>query len=202
MAHVLLAAKLGARDGILPERFRAEDLQPKLSAGTFPRKGSKMGKRRVGTLLLSGITITVAALFTLSTTAASATTTTTSVPSHATAPSAAEATSGCVTETFTTADEPYYEACVNDAQILLNDLWYYQQAHPGIYLGANRLLTVDGSYGPNTAADVGYFQVAVGDKVDEKLGPQTWYSLCREDWLFGYTGTYWHDAGCGTESGL
>ena len=159
-----------------------------------------MPKRRIRILTIIGTTIVAAALATLSTTAASAVTTA-SVSGHAAAPQAADA-SGCVTETFTEADEPYYEPCVADAQILLNDLWYYQQAHPGIYLGANRLLTVDGSYGSNTALDVGYFQVAVGDMVDEKLGPQTWASLCREDWLFGYTGTYWHDAGCATEPGL
>jgi hypothetical protein len=54
-----------------------------------------------------------------------------------------------VSETFTIADEPYYEACVADAQILLNDIYYFQE-NTGIYNGVTYLLTVDGSYGPDT----------------------------------------------------
>jgi peptidoglycan hydrolase-like protein with peptidoglycan-binding domain len=156
-----------------------------------------MGKRNVGTLAVTGITIAVAALFTVSTTAASAATTAASAPSHVTAPSAAEAPSGCVTETFTTADEPYYEACVADEQILLNDL-YYQ--NPGGFV--EYALTVDGSYGPLTAGDVTYFQEATNIEVDGRTGPQTWNQLCETTNGNGFHGTYWHDAGCATEPGL
>jgi peptidoglycan hydrolase-like protein with peptidoglycan-binding domain len=160
-----------------------------------------MGKRRIGIVALTGITIAVAALLTLSTTAASAATARASAPAHVSAPSAAEAASGCVTETFTIADEPYYEACVADAQILLNDIYYFQEK-TGIYNGVTYLLTVDGSYGPDTMNDVKNFQGFWGDKVDGELGPMTWDTLCSTDYNLGYRGTYWHDAGCGTEPGL
>lgn len=164
-----------------------------------------MLERRIRTLAVTGITIAGAALATLGTTAASAATTTASASGNVTAARAAQAAadpSGCVTETFTEADEPIYLPCVADAQILLNDIWYYQQAHPKVYLGAGQLLTVDGSYGPHTALDVGSFQSRQKLTIDEKLGPQTWNQLCHVDWGLGYTGTYWHDAGCATEPGL
>jgi peptidoglycan hydrolase-like protein with peptidoglycan-binding domain len=149
---------------------------------------------RIGTLAVTGITIVAAALLTLSTTAASAATTTTSAPGHATAPSAAEA-SGCVTETFTIADEPYYEACVADAQILFNDLQTVWATY-GINQGVTVRLTVDGSYGPATQGVVSSFQAFWGLSRDGKLGPMTWAQLCEITWLQGYHGTYWHDAGC------
>ncbi len=164
-----------------------------------------MFKGRIGTHVVTGITmVAAAALATLSTTAASAATATVSAPGHVTAPRAAGAAadpSGCVTEDFSIADEPYYEACVADEQILLNDIFYYQQDY-GVYLGADQLLTVDGSYGPDTTNDVESFQTFWKDKVDGITGPQTWDSLCSEDYNIGYHGTYWHDAGCGTEPGL
>jgi len=160
-----------------------------------------MLNRKVRTLAVTGITVVAATLITLSTTAASAATTTASAPGHVTAPRAAQAAaapSGCVTETFTTADEPYYEACVADAQILFNDLYNTEQSK-GVNLGVGQLLTVDGSYGPLTANVVGSFQVRWALTFDHELGPQTWRQLCSVDQSWGYTGTYWHDAGCATE---
>lgn len=161
-----------------------------------------MLKRGITSLAVTGITIVAAAV---GATAASAATTTASATGHVTAPRAAQAavdTSGCVTETFTKADEPYDISCVADAQILLNDIWYYQRAHPKVYLGAGQLLKVDGSYGPHTALDVGSFQFRQKLTDDEKLGPLTWKQLCTVDWGLGYRGTYWHRAGCATEPGL
>ena len=82
-----------------------------------------MLKRGIRTLAVTSITIMAAALVTLSTTAtASAPTTTASVPSHVTAPRAAEAT-GCVTQTFGIWDENTYERCMRDQQVLFNDIW-------------------------------------------------------------------------------
>jgi peptidoglycan hydrolase-like protein with peptidoglycan-binding domain len=164
-----------------------------------------MLKRRIRTLAVTGVTMGAAALIALSTTAASAATTTASASGHATAPRAAQAAadaSGCVTATFTEADQNTREPCVADAQILLNDIWDYEQAHPTVYLGAGQLLTVDGSYGPHTALDVGSFQFRQKITDDEKLGPQTWNQLCHVDWGLGYRGVYWHDVGCATEPGL
>ncbi len=164
-----------------------------------------MFKGRIGTLAVTGITmVAAAALVSLSATAASAATATASASGHGTAPRAADAAadpSGCVTEDFSIADEPYYEACVADEQILLNDIFYYEQDY-GVYDGANQLLTVDGSYGPHTTNDVEGFQSWWGDTVDGITGPQTWDTLCTVDYNLGYHGTYWHDAGCGTEPGL
>jgi hypothetical protein len=160
-----------------------------------------MLERRIRTLAVTGIMTVAAALVTLGTTAASAAPTTASTPAHVTAPRAAEATSGCVTETFTEADEPYYEQCVADEQILLNDIWYSQE-NTEIYLGVIELLTVDGSYGPDTTSDVEAFQGFYGDEVDGKTGPMTWGTLCSSDYYLGYHGTYWNDAGCATEPGL
>jgi peptidoglycan hydrolase-like protein with peptidoglycan-binding domain len=169
-----------------------------------------MLKRRIRTLAIAGAMIVAAALVTLSTTGASAATMTASAPGHVSAPRAAQAAaepSGCVTRNFTTADEHFYEPCVADAQILFNDLWYYEEQHPNhehrLYLGVNQLLTVDGSYGPHTASVVGFFQASWPPlKSDHELGPKTWHQLCYVAWLHGYRGVYWHDAGCGTEPGL
>jgi peptidoglycan hydrolase-like protein with peptidoglycan-binding domain len=169
-----------------------------------------MLKRRIGTLAVTGTTIVAAALVTLGTTGASAATTTASAPGHVTAARAAQAAadpSGCVTENFTNADQPFYEPCVADAQVLFNDLWYYEEQHPNhenpLYLGVNQLLTVDGSYGPHTTSVVGFFQASWPPlKVDYELGPKTWHQLCSVAWLHGYRGVYWHDAGCATEPGL
>jgi peptidoglycan hydrolase-like protein with peptidoglycan-binding domain len=154
-----------------------------------------MLNRKVRTLAVAGIMVVAATLVALSTTAASAATTPASAPRVA---QVAADPSGCVTETFTTADEPYYEACVADAQILFNDLWHTEQTE-GVNLGVGQLLTVDGSYGPDTANVVGSFQVRWALAYDHELGPQTWGQLCSVDQAWGYTGTYWHDAGCATE---
>jgi hypothetical protein len=169
-----------------------------------------MLKRRIRTLAVTGITIVAAGLVTLGTTAASAATMTASAPAHVTASrtaQAAAAPSGCVTENFSTADERFDVACVADAQVLFNDLWYYEEQHPNhehpLYLGVNQLLATDGSYGPDTASVVGFFQASWPPlKVDHILGPHTWHQLCSVAWLHGYRGVYWHDAGCATEPGL
>ena len=169
-----------------------------------------MLKRRIRTLAVTGSMLTAAALVALGTTGASAATTTVAAPAHVTALRAAHAAadpSGCVMDNFTTADEPFYEPCVADAQILFNDLWYYEEQHPNhehpLYLGVNQLLAVDGSYGPDTAGVVGFFQASWPPLVvDHELGQHTWHQLCYVTWLHGYRGTYWHDAGCATEPGL
>jgi len=160
-----------------------------------------MLKQRIRTLAVTGIMTVAAALVTLTTTAAAAAPATASTPAHVTAPRAAEAPSGCVTEVFTEADEPYYEQCVADEQILLNDIWETQEKTE-IYLGVIEQLTVDGSYGPDTTSDVEAFQGFYGDGVDGETGPMTWGTLCSVDYNLGYHGTYWNDAGCATEPGL
>lgn len=158
-----------------------------------------MRKRRILTLAITGTAVaTVAALVTLGTTGASTTTTTSA---HLTA-KAAVAPSGCVTEIFTEYDEPDSLSCVQDAQILLNDLWYYQTDHPGVYLGTDQLLTVDGAYGPDTASDVGSFQAQWKLSLDHELGPKTWADLCYVDALHGYDGVYYRAAGCPSVFGL
>jgi peptidoglycan hydrolase-like protein with peptidoglycan-binding domain len=106
------------------------------------------------------------------------------------APSASAA-SGCVTETFGQSNT--YQQCVGDEQILLNDLWY-----AGDTGAVNQLLTVDGYYGSHTVSDVRSFQTAYLLTVDGVTGPQTWSKLCQIDRLYGFTGAYWHDAGCAT----
>lgn len=159
-----------------------------------------MLKRRRRLLAVSGIAV-AAAVAALGTTAASAGSAKAVTAGYVTTAQAAAAPSGCVTETFTEADEPDRLTCVTDAQILLNDLWYYERDNhtdDGIY----QLLTVDGSYGPDTADDVGTFQGKWFLQLDDKLGPHTWYELCAVDRDAGYTGAYWHGAGCATEAGL
>jgi peptidoglycan hydrolase-like protein with peptidoglycan-binding domain len=164
-----------------------------------------MFKGKVRTLTVTGSTIVAAALLTLSTTGASAATSTAAASGHATAPLAAKAAadpSGCVTEQFSIADQDTSLTCVAWEQVLLNDLWYYQEEHPNhevpTYLGVNQLLTVDGYYGPDTTSDVTYFQQSWTLEVDGITGMQTWGELCSQDQLHGFTGTYWHDAGCAT----
>jgi peptidoglycan hydrolase-like protein with peptidoglycan-binding domain len=155
-----------------------------------------MLKSRIRTLALAVATITsVTAAVTLSTTTASAATMTASAPSHVTAPRAAEAT-GCVTQTFAIWDENTYERCVRDEQILFNDLWSLGKAN------VTQHLTVDGYYGPETFSVVVGFQEFENIGVDGITGPQTWFALCVADWDLGFTGAYWHDAGCNTEPGI
>lgn len=163
-----------------------------------------MLKTRFRAFAVVGATIMATALVALGTTGASA------APAHAAAPravQAAAARSGCVAELFTEADEHYSLACVVDAQILFNDLYTYEQQHPNhdvrTYLGVPYLLTVDGSYGPLTTSVVLFFQKAWDvTPFDGELGMKTWAQLCLVDYQHGYTGPYWHDAGCATEPGL
>ena len=111
----------------------------------------------------------------------------------------AMAASGCVTQNFTTADQNTFLTCVKDGQVLLNNLRGFPLFFPGL-----QQLTVDGFYGPHTEGDVRAFQTDIANAnetitIDGKLGPQTWWWLCRENFDFGFTGTFWHDAGCATE---
>ena len=155
-----------------------------------------MFKGRIGALAVIGITAVAAALVTLSTTAASAASATTSASGHVAAQHAAKAVadaSGCVTEEFGTWDENTYESCVADEQILLNNLWNVNAGGP------DQLLVVDGYYGAHTANDVEAFQAYYGLAVDGITGPQTWESICNINQDKGFTGVYWHAAGCATE---
>jgi putative peptidoglycan binding protein len=113
----------------------------------------------------------------------------------ATPATTAMAASGCVTQTFTTADQGTVLTCVKDAQVLLNNL--HSIGPPG-FPGLQNL-TVDGSYGQHTAADVRQFQKDVNIQQDSQLGPQTWWFLCVNNGDNGFRGTFWHDAGCATE---
>jgi peptidoglycan hydrolase-like protein with peptidoglycan-binding domain len=150
-----------------------------------------MLKGRIRTLAVAGSTTVAAALVALSATAASAATTTASAPAHVTAPTVAAA-SGCVTETFTTADQNTYLQCVRDEQVLLNNLW-------SIGYSGMQQLSVDGHYGMHTYSDVRSFQGDIPIRVDGITGPQTWWNLCHYNSVWGFTGVYWHDAGCNTE---
>jgi peptidoglycan hydrolase-like protein with peptidoglycan-binding domain len=148
-----------------------------------------MLKRKARTLAITGITIASAAVVTLTTTgAASAATMTASASGHVAAPMASAATA-CVGQTFSIADENTYETCVRYEQILLNDLW-------GVHAAGNQELTVDGYYGPDTTSDVTAFQAQFSLIIDGITGDQTWGALCHEDQVEGFTGVYWHDAGC------
>lgn len=152
-----------------------------------------MLKGRIRTLAVAGSTTVAAALVALSATTASAATTTASVHGHVTAPTVAAA-SGCVTETFTTADQNTYLQCVRDEQVLLNNL-------VGILPDVQQIM-VDGLYGMHTYNDVKSFQgdfTLEGVTVDGKTGPQTWWWVCRINFDNKFTGVYWHDAGCNTE---
>lgn len=106
------------------------------------------------------------------------------------APGASAAT-GCVTQTFGYSN--YYQACVDDLQVLLNDLYYKGAAGP------DRPLTTDGYFGPLTSDDVGHFNSVWGRGYLEEATPATWYDLCYEDNAWGFHGTFWHNAGCATE---
>jgi peptidoglycan hydrolase-like protein with peptidoglycan-binding domain len=160
-------------------------------------KENRMFRGITGTSAVIGITISAAALATLSTTAASAAPAAASAPGHVAASQAASAAadpSGCVTEVFSNADESTYESCVADEQILLNNLW---NANAG---GPDQLLVVDGYYGAHTANDVKSFQTFSGLAVDGITGSQTWEVICNINEDEGFTGIFWHGAGCATES--
>lgn len=114
-----------------------------------------------------------------------------------TAPRASADFIPCSTQYFGPPGSPYYlgtySRCVRDEQVLLNDLWY----HGGTARGTvNQLLAADGDYGPDTASDVHYYNAATGQPGGDITTPYTWGSLCFDDELYGYTGTYWHDASC------
>jgi hypothetical protein len=108
----------------------------------------------------------------------------------ATAPGASAATL-CVDQTFTYSNT--YQVCVDDLQVLLNDLWYSHAAGP------DKLIATDGYFGPNTGSDVANFNFVWGRDYIDTATPATWYDLCYEDNAWGYHGTFWHNAGCATE---
>jgi peptidoglycan hydrolase-like protein with peptidoglycan-binding domain len=143
----------------------------------------------LGKLRLRGLAIIASSVVAVAVTAgvASASTTAASA-SHVHA-----APSGCVTELFTIADENTYLVCVRDEQVLLNNLWSTGHFSPMFQI------TVDGYYGPNTRNDVEAFQGIVHITVDGETGLQTWSNLCAYNSAWGFTGVYWHDAGCATE---
>lgn len=100
----------------------------------------------------------------------------------------ASAATACIYQTF--GESGTHQSCVLDEQVLLNDLRYDHVAGP------NQLLTVDGYYGTHTFSDVESFQTAWNLDVDGITGPQTWGQLCEVDYVHGFTGTYFQDAGC------
>jgi hypothetical protein len=110
----------------------------------------------------------------------------------------AMAATGCVTQNFSTANEGTFLQCVQDAQVLLNNVRNeLAPLRPDI--------ATDGHYGPQTAGDVGMFQLDINNlngantlAVDEVLGPHTWVWLCAINEETQHTGAFWHDAGCAT----
>jgi hypothetical protein len=109
----------------------------------------------------------------------------------------ASAASLCVNQTLVFSPNTY-QSCVRDEQILLNDLWYVDATNASLYV-TDQLLTVDGYYGSHTANDVSYFNQYGADISTEYVGettPATWTVLCRIDFLYGFHGAYWQDAGC------
>jgi peptidoglycan hydrolase-like protein with peptidoglycan-binding domain len=120
----------------------------------------------------------------------------TALPGVAIIAPSASAAPLCVEQTF--GESNTYQQCVLDEQVLLNDLWSVHAAGP------NQQLTVDGYYGSHTFSDVKSFQTAYHGSpyhlsVDGITGPLTWGVLCIEDAANGFTGAYWHDAGCTPE---
>jgi hypothetical protein len=147
-----------------------------------------MLNRKARILAVTALAIVPAtALVGLSATGASAATTTAATASHVTAQRPAAA-SGCVAETF--GESNVYQSCVDDLQVLLNDLRYVHAAGP------NQLLATDGYYGPDTASDVAAFNHVWGQPGGSDMTPRGWYDLCYEDNAWGYHGAYWHGAGC------
>lgn len=94
----------------------------------------------------------------------------------------------CIEQTFS--ETSIYYLCVQDEQILLNDLWYSRVPGP------NQLLQVDGYYGPHTSSDVSSFNSFWAQTTSGTTTLTTWYELCRADALHGYEGAYWHQVGC------
>jgi hypothetical protein len=107
----------------------------------------------------------------------------------ATAPGTGTKGTACVSRTFTRSSA--YQSCVDDLQVLLNDLW-----NDGVP-GPDQALTTDGYYGPDTESDVAAFNAA---NVDPSPGgiatPGTWRSLCLQDYDRGFRGPNWTAAGC------
>jgi hypothetical protein len=109
------------------------------------------------------------------------------------------AASGCVTETFSTADQNTSLTCVKDAQVLLNNV--RNDLNP-----TRPAIATDGFYGALTEGDVANFQLGVDHlpvganlTIDGILGPQTWSWLCAINEEEQFTGAFWHNAGCATE---
>ena len=95
----------------------------------------------------------------------------------------------CVSRTFSQSST--YRSCVYDLQVLLNELWDHGLAGP------SRQLVPDGYYGPDTESDVGSYNAAnVQPTPGIVATPDTWHSLCLQDYEHGFRGAYWNDAGC------
>lgn len=103
--------------------------------------------------------------------------------------SGASAATSCVYRTFGLSST--YQPCVQDEQVLLNDLW-------SIHVdGPNQRLTTDGYYGNNTANDVAHFNDWwLGFYPDWITPPVTWHWLCVLTGENGFEGAYWHAASC------
>ena len=60
----------------------------------------------------------------------------------------------------------------------------------------------ENTYEPNTYSAVRSFQTDIPNgNIDGITGPQTWWWLCHINSANGFSGAYWHDAGCATEPG-
>lgn len=114
---------------------------------------------------------------------------------HAQTPAAVAASPGLVCVERTIYPSNSYQQCAYYMQVLLNDQWYARRFDP-IAICTNQLLTTDGYYGPHTESDVAYFNWCTGNSGGDVMTQPTWQTLCFADWADGYTGVYWHDAGC------
>jgi peptidoglycan hydrolase-like protein with peptidoglycan-binding domain len=140
-------------------------------------------------LALTAATIVPAAVLTvLAVTGASAAMTAAATPAHVTAPKPVIVINPCVFQTL--GPSSTYQTCVDDLQVLLNDLWRIG------YRGPDQLLATDGYYGPRTASDVASFNATWGLSGGSVATPDTWAGLCVADNSSGFHGAYWHNADC------
>ena len=149
-----------------------------------------MLNRKIRNLAVTGITIVSATIFTaLGATSASAATTVVATPKPVIQ------IKPCVFQTFGPSNT--YQKCVQDLQVLLNDLWYIHYRGPEDRLGPNQLLATDGIYGPDTTSDVASVNAnwlaSVGG---DEATPDTWSVVCGADKISGFRGVFWHNAGC------
>jgi peptidoglycan hydrolase-like protein with peptidoglycan-binding domain len=124
------------------------------------------------------------------------TTTAAAAAGHVTTPGAT-ADTGCVFQSFGRYDSGYYEECVVDLQVLLNNLWNKHSKGP------DQELTADGYFGPKTANDVAHFNHyfslpggSVATRYNSTSGG-TWEWLCIANYVDGFHGPYFQNADCG-----